>query len=97
MILASYDVFADRAGELGLPRGVGETPREYARKIAEDGRVTDGRVGRLTTLVTRAAYAEADPTSQDALDAVADARVALEELRDATPMRRRLAGRLRRR
>jgi transglutaminase-like putative cysteine protease len=96
IILVSYDVFADRAAELGLPRGIGDTPREYARRILRDGRVTDGRVDRLATLTTRAAYAPVEPSRQDALDAIADARVALEELRDATPLRRRLSGRLRR-
>jgi hypothetical protein len=97
LILATYDVFAERAGELGLARGVGQTPREYAERIREDGRLANGEVGRLTTLTTRAAYAPQEPTSDDALDAVADARMALEELRRATPLRRRLQGRFVRR
>ena len=95
LILASYDVFADRAAELGLPRGVGETPREYARRVVEDGRVGDGRVDRLATLTTRAAYAPQEPSTEDALDAAADAQVVLQELTSATPLRRRVAGRLR--
>jgi hypothetical protein len=95
LILASYDVFADRAAELGLPRGVGETPREYARRVVEDGRVRDGRVDRLAALTTRAAYAPQEPSTEDALDAAADAQVVLQELTSATPLRRRVAGRLR--
>jgi hypothetical protein len=97
LILVTYDVFAERAGELGLGRGVGETPREYAGRIREDGRLANGEVGRLTTLTTRAAYAPHEPSHDDALDAVADARVALEELRKATPLGRRLRGRFARR
>jgi hypothetical protein len=95
LILASYDVFADRAAELGLPLGVGETPREYARRVVQDGRVGDGRVDRLATLTTRAAYALAEPSAEDALDAAADAQVVLQELAGATPLRQRVAGRLR--
>jgi hypothetical protein len=95
LILASYDVFADRAAELGLPRGIGETPREYAYRVGTDGRVPEGRVDRLASLVTRAAYAPAEPSPEDALDAAADAQVALQELAGATPLTRRLAGRLR--
>lgn len=95
LILASYDVFADRAAELGLPRGIGETPREYAYRVGTDGRVPEGRVDRLASLVTRAAYAPTEPSPEDALDAAADAQVALQELAGATPLTRRLAGRLR--
>ncbi len=95
LILASYDVFADRAAELGLARAVGETPREYARRVGADGRMSDGRVDRLASLATRAAYAPTDPSPEDALDAAADSQVALQELTSATPLTRRLAGRLR--
>ena len=33
LILAAYDVFADRAAELGWPRGAGETPEEYRGRL----------------------------------------------------------------
>jgi hypothetical protein len=63
--------------------------------VGTDGRVPEGRVDRLASLVTRAAYAPAEPSPEDALDAAADAQVALQELAGATPLTRRLAGRLR--
>ncbi|MGE5227449.1 MAG: DUF3488 and DUF4129 domain-containing transglutaminase family protein [Planctomycetaceae bacterium] len=91
-ILATYGVFADRAGRLGLPRGPGETAEEYRIRVQASGRLQDGHVDRLTRLAVLAAYAPAEPTADDALDARADADAALRELRDTTTWRRRLLG-----
>jgi transglutaminase-like putative cysteine protease len=91
-ILATYAVFTDRAGRLGLPRSPGETAEEYRAGMRASGRVKDGHVDRLTRLVVRAAYAETEPSRDDALDAQADADEALRELRETTPWRRRVLG-----
>jgi hypothetical protein len=92
LILATYDVFTDRAADLGIGRTVGETPEEYRRRVEGTGRLSDGPLGRLTGLTMRAAYAPGEPSSDDALDATADAEQTLEELRRSTPLTRRILG-----
>jgi transglutaminase-like putative cysteine protease len=91
-ILATYGVFADRAGRLGLPRGPGETADEYRARVQASGRLQDGHVDRLTRLAVLAAYSPGEPSADDALDARADADAALRELRDTATWRRRLLG-----
>ena len=61
LILATYDVFAERAADLGYPRTSGETLREYRRRLASSGAITDGHLERLTSIAGRAAYAPAEP------------------------------------
>lgn len=92
LILATYDVFTQRAADLGLERGTGETPDEFRRRAWESGRLSDGHLDRLTRLTVRAAYAAEDPGPDDALDASADAHEALNELRRSTPLARRMLG-----
>ena len=92
MVLATYDVLAQRAADLGAGRGPGETPREYLRRLETSGRLDDGQLARLTALATRAAYAPAPPGPEDVLDAEADAREVLRSLRRTTPPLQRLAG-----
>jgi transglutaminase superfamily protein/transglutaminase TgpA-like protein/uncharacterized protein DUF4129 len=92
LILATYDVFTQRAADLGLGRGTGETPDEFRRRVSESGRVSDGHLDRLTRLTVRAAYAADDPGPDDALDAAADAHEAMHELRRSTPFSRRMLG-----
>ncbi len=92
LILATYDVFSDRAGDLGLGRGPGETPREYRRRIEATDVLTDGHMERLTGTVVRAAYGPRPVTDHDAADAAADAEHVIRDLRRSTPLRRRIVG-----
>jgi transglutaminase-like putative cysteine protease len=92
LILATYDVLAQRAADLGVGRSAGETPLEYLRRLEASGRLDDGHLERLTSLATRAAYAPDEPDADDALDAEADAREVLRSLRRTTPPVRRLTG-----
>jgi transglutaminase-like putative cysteine protease len=92
LILATYDVFSERAGDLGLGRGPGETPREYRRRIEATDLLTDGHMERLTGTVVRAAYGPRPVTDDDAVDAAADAEHVIRDLRRSTPLRRRIVG-----
>ena len=99
LILATYDVFGERAGELGLGRSPGETPEEFRRKLLSADVLADGddpRLARMTSAVVRAAYAPADPDEQTAGEVAADATAVLHDLRDAVPLRQRLLGLYRR-
>jgi len=90
LILATYDVFSERAADLGLGRGPGETPREYRRRIEATDLLNDGHMERLTGTVVRAAYSTRPVTRDDALDVAGDAEQVIQDLRRATPLRRRL-------
>jgi hypothetical protein len=90
LILATYDVLLERAAELGLPREAGETPAEYLTKVTASGRLEDGHLERLTATTVRAAYAPGEPTTDEALDASADANEVLDELRRTSTLRDRL-------
>ncbi len=57
LILATYDVFTERAADLGHPRGRGETLEEYRRRLGSAGAIDDGQLDRLTAIAGRAAYA----------------------------------------
>jgi hypothetical protein len=92
LILATYDVFSERAGDLGLGRGPGETPREYRRRIEATDLLTDGHMERLTGTVVRAAYGPRPVTGDDAADAASDAEHVIRDLRRSTPLRRRIVG-----
>src|SRR5262249_51838545 len=92
LVLATYDVFSERAADLGLGRGTGETPAEYRRRIEATHLLTDGHMERLTGTVVRAAYSARPVTDDDALDASADADRVLRDLRRSTPLRRRILG-----
>ena len=46
LILATYDVFTDRAAELGHPRAPGQTLDEYRRAVEGSGRVGNGDLER---------------------------------------------------
>lgn len=96
MVLATYQVLAQRAADLGVGPAPGETPREYLRRLEASDRLGDGHLARLTALATRAAYAPGPLGPDDALDAEADAREVLRSLRRTTPPLRRLAGAYRR-
>jgi transglutaminase-like putative cysteine protease len=92
LILATYDVFSERAADLGLGRGPGETPREYRQRIEATDLLTDGHMERLTGTVVRAAYSTRPVTREDALDVTADADQVIRDLRRSTSLRRRIVG-----
>ena len=97
MILATYDVFTDRARELGVGRSPGETPEEFRRKLAGADKL-DGAAAsltRMTTEVVRAAYAAEEPDADTAASVRHDADEVLHAMRAATPMRERVIGRYR--
>jgi transglutaminase-like putative cysteine protease len=92
LILATYGVFSERAADLGLGRGPGETPREYRVRIEATDLLTDGHMERLTGTVVRAAYSARPLTEDDALDATADADQVIRDLRRSSPFGRRILG-----
>jgi len=95
LILATYDVFAERAADLGFPRGPGETLEEYRWRIAREGIPTDERLDRLTAIAGRAAYGAAEPGQDEAREAADAAARAIRELRGRTSLRRRIVGQYR--
>jgi transglutaminase-like putative cysteine protease len=90
-ILATYDVFTERAAQLGLARHPGETPNEYRLRLA-DSRPANGELEALTRLAVRAAYAQTDPAAKEAHEATRAAAAAIHDLRRGTPMGRRVVG-----
>jgi len=95
LILASYDVFADRAADLGYARAPGETLDEYRRRLRTAGATTDGHLDRLTSIAVRAAYSPDDPTPTDAREASDAASTAIRDLRRRTSLGRRIVGQYR--
>jgi len=95
LILATYDVFTERAADLGLPKTPGETLEEYRRRLASGGSITDGHLDRLTSIAGRAAYASAEPGQSEVREASQAASTVLHDLRERTPIAQRIAGRYR--
>ncbi len=95
LILATYDVFAERAADLGHPKMSGETLHEYRTRLAAGGVITDGHLDRLTSIADRAAYAPAEPVASDVREASEAAASVLHDLRDRTPIGQRIAGQYR--
>jgi transglutaminase-like putative cysteine protease len=95
LILATYDVFAERAADLGYPRTSGETILEYRRRLASSGSIADGHLERLTSITGRAAYAPAEPVGADVREAAEAADTVLHDLREHTPITQRIAGQYR--
>jgi transglutaminase TgpA-like protein/transglutaminase superfamily protein/uncharacterized protein DUF4129 len=97
LVLATYDVFTDRARELGVGRSPGETPDEFRRKLAAtdtlDG--ADASLERMTAQVVRAAYGADEPDAGAPAAVRRDADEVLHALRAATPLRQRVVGRYR--
>jgi transglutaminase-like putative cysteine protease len=91
-ILVTYDVFTERAAELGLARHSGETPNEYRRRLASSASRSNGELEALTRLTIRAAYAQGDPGAGDADEASRAAAGAIRQLRKGTSVRRRVVG-----
>ncbi|HTG47616.1 MAG TPA: DUF3488 and transglutaminase-like domain-containing protein [Actinomycetota bacterium] len=92
LILATYDVFGERASDIGLGPEPGETPFEYRRRIEETGKLDDGHLARMTGTVVRAAYGPQALTEAEARDVTADADQVLRELRKGSSLRRRIVG-----
>ncbi len=95
LILATYDVFTERAAELGFPRGPGETLEEYRRRVAGSGRLSDGHLDRLTRIASSAAYAAEEPDEEDSQEASAAAATTLKDLQRTAPWQQRILGRYR--
>jgi len=97
LILATYDVFGERAGELGWGRSPGETPDEFRGRLSKaEALADDPRLARMTAAVVHAAYGPSQPDEQAARDVADDAAAVLHDLRDAVPLRQRLLGLYRR-
>jgi transglutaminase-like putative cysteine protease len=96
LVLATYDVFTERAADLGFARRPGETAGEYRSRLDASGTLGDGHLARLTTSAERAAYGPGEPGPAQALQAGDDADAVLRDLRKATPWSRRVAGLYRR-
>jgi hypothetical protein len=89
LVLAAYRVFDGRAADLGLGRREGETLHEHRARLAAAAAVSDGHLGRLVQAAGRAAYSDRPPTTEQAAQAIRDARTAIADLRrDAGPARR---------
>jgi transglutaminase-like putative cysteine protease len=96
LVLATYDVFTQRAGDLGFGREPGETPDEYRRRIERIAGFAEGSLAHLTDLTVRAAYGAVPPDPNDAHHAAAASRALLRTLRRSTPLRQRVIGAYRR-
>jgi hypothetical protein len=96
LILATYDVFTERAGELGFVRQRGETLEEYRGRMAASGRLAVDHLDRLTKVTAGAAYSPREPVAEDARAASADASQVLKELRKGTSLTQRVTGPYRR-
>jgi transglutaminase-like putative cysteine protease len=83
LILATYEVFTERAAAMGLGRGHGETLEEYRRKVMDSGYLSDGHLDRLTRLTTAAAYSQHDLAEEEAQEASDAAGTAIREIRKA--------------
>jgi transglutaminase-like putative cysteine protease len=96
LILVTYDLFAERAGSMGLGRDRAETMQEYRRKVMLTGHLSNGHLDRLTSLATAAAYSSREPDDRQARDATEAAQTALREISRAVGPARWLLGLYRR-
>ncbi|HVF08523.1 MAG TPA: transglutaminaseTgpA domain-containing protein [Actinomycetota bacterium] len=97
LILATYDVFADRAAELGYPRRVGQTIEEYRAAVASSGVPVDGDLTRLSMLATTAAYSAPEPDEHQAEEATRTSHAVLRAMRRHAGWKHRVTGPYRRR
>lgn len=97
LILATYDVFADRAAELGYPRREGQTIEEYRAAVASSGAPVDGDLTRLSVLATTAAYAAPEPDERQAEEATRTSHAVLRAMRRDAGWKQRVTGPYRRR
>lgn len=97
LIVATYDVFTERAGDLGYPRAPGQTIEEYRTAVTASGALSDGDLERLTRLARDAAYSAREPGREDARAATRAAEAVLQDLRRGTALLQRITGPYRRR
>ena len=97
LILATYDVFTDRAAELGHPRPPGQTLDEYRRAVAGTSGPPLDDLDSLTRLVTDAAYAGREPGAADAEAAGRASHAVVRAMRRDASWAQRLTGPYRRR
>jgi hypothetical protein len=97
LIITTYDVFADRARELGVGRAPGDTLDEFRDRLVATDRLQDADrpLVRMTTEVVRAAYAAESPDPATAQEVSRDADAVLQALRSTTSLRQRVLGRYR--
>jgi hypothetical protein len=97
LILTTYDVFADRARELGAGRAPGDTLDEFRDRLVATDRLSDADrlLVRMTSKVERAAYSASPPDAATAQDVSRDAEAVLHALRNTMPLRQRVLGRYR--
>ena len=81
LILATYEVFTERASGIGLGRDPGETLNEYRTKVMETGYLSNGHLDRLTGLASAAAYSPHAPSAEQAREAGSAADTAIREIR----------------
>ncbi len=96
LILTTYDVFTERAGELGFRKERGETLQEYQRRMRASGALSNGDLERLTRVTGGAAYGPDQPEEDDVRVATEAADTTLRDLRSRTPFTQRVMGRYRR-
>jgi hypothetical protein len=97
LILATYDVFTDRAAELGHPRARGQTLEEYRLSVAGTGGSHLDDLDALTRLATGAAYAGREPDAADAEAAGRASEAVVRAMRRKASFAQRLTGPYRRR
>ena len=97
LILTTYDVFEDRAAELGHARAPGQTLEEYRYAVETSGVAVDGDLVRLTRLATDAAYAAREPGRQQADEATRMSQAVVRAMRRQAGWSQRVTGPYRRR
>jgi transglutaminase-like putative cysteine protease len=97
LVLATYDVFIDRAAELGHPRAPGQTLEEYRRALAGEGWLVGGDLDRLTKVATDAAYAGRELDRSDVETAQLASDLVVRAMRREAGWAQRLTGPYRRR
>jgi transglutaminase-like putative cysteine protease len=96
LILATYDVFTERAADLGHPRRPGQTVEEYRRTLEASGAVGNGDLARLSKITIDAAYAAREPGAADVETATRSSQAVVKDLRRRTGWVQRLTGPYRR-
>jgi Transglutaminase-like superfamily/Domain of unknown function (DUF4129) len=91
-ILAAYSTFESQAADLGLGRRTGETLWEHRMRLVRRVEFSDGHLDRLTGITGRAAYSVRPVDERLAGEAVDAGRVAIRDMRRATPLARQLLG-----
>ncbi len=91
-VLAAFRLFDGEAADVGFGRLPGETLTEYRRRLSERVRFSDGHLGRLTSAVALAAYADERVDEAAARQALGDAKVAIRDVRREAGLTRRILG-----